>query len=215
MKSHHLPDISSRYNMYSAALISALTDNNRDWDLISFNVNSLNTLLTDKYTIPLSDELYKDRTKITQTRTCQFCYSKKYRTIFDEENNPSKEYYEEKTEIPINQISLFDEPNDFLTRTISGVDSVKSWNCPKCSSINKVKDTPTSDKRFGSNATFGVCYEQPRYTIFNRSSFDRLSMKWVTDFLREIDMGLMAFQKEYFDQHGEDMKEAIHHVGDK
>ncbi|KFM21362.1 hypothetical protein AAA799B03_01094 [Marine Group I thaumarchaeote SCGC AAA799-B03] len=201
--------------MYSAALISALSDNDRDWDLISFNVNSLNTLLTDRYTIPLSDSLYNERTKITQTRTCQFCVEKKHRTITDEEGNQSKEFYEEKTQIPINQIKIYDEPLPYFERIITGLSSIKSWKCPKCSNINKVKDTPISDKRYGSNATFGVCYEQPKYSIFNRSSFDKISMKWVTDFLREIDMGLMAFQKEYFDQHGEEMSQEIKHIGEK
>jgi len=34
-------------------------------------------------------------------------------------------------------------------------------------------------------------------------------MLWLTCFLREIDMGLMAFQKEYFEQHQSGMKEDI------
>ncbi len=215
LKSYNLPDISSRYNQYTSALITSISNSERDWDLISFNINSLNTLLTSKYTIPLSNDLYNDRTRVQQTRTCSHCFEKKYKTVLDEEGNSSKEFYQDKTEIPIFQIKLYDAPMDFMTRTFTGKTSIKSWDCPKCSNANKVSDTPTSDKRFGSNATFGVMYEQPKYTIFNRSSFDRISMLWCTTFLREIDMGLMAFQSAYFEQHGENMKETIMHVGDK
>jgi hypothetical protein len=199
---------------YSSALHQSLVQNDRDWDLISHNVNALNTLLTARFTIPISDELYKERTKITQTRTCQHCYEKKYKTIFDEEGNKSKEYYEEKTEIPINQVRLFDDPNDFLTKTITGISSLKSWDCPKCSNTNRIKDTSSSDKRFGSNATFGVIYDQPIYTISNRSNFDHKSMVWVKDFLREVDSAMIAYQKAFFEERGMEMNENIQHVGE-
>jgi hypothetical protein len=162
----------------------------------------------------MSDELYHDRTKIQQTRTCSHCYQKKYRTITDEEGNQTKEYYETKTEIPIKEIKLYDDPHDFLIRTISGIAAEKSWNCPKCSEINRVKDTPTSDKRFGSNATHGVIYEQPVYTILNRASFDHLSMKWLRNFLREVDSAMIAYQKAFFEERGTEMTEPIQHVGE-
>jgi hypothetical protein len=198
---------------YSSALHQSLVDSDRDWDLISHHINALNTLLTERFTIPISDELYNERTHITQTRICQHCHEKKYRTITDEEGNQSKEYYEEKTEIPINEIRLYDDPNDFLSRTISGLASQKSWNCPKCSNMNRVKDSPTSDKRFGSNATHGVIYEQPIYSILNRARFDHLSMVWVKDFLREVDSAMIAYQKAFFEERGTEMTE-IQHVGE-
>ena len=213
MKSFQLPDISNKFVAYSSALHQSLVQSDRDWDLISHNVNALNTLLTARFTIPISNELYHERTKIIQTRICQHCYEKKYRTITDEEGNKSKEYYEEKTEIPISQVRLFDEPNDFITTTITGISSIKSWDCPKCSTTNRIKDTPSSDKRFGSNATFGVIYEQPIYTISNRSNLDHKSMVWVKDFLREVDSAMIAYQKAFFEERGQEMTDNIQHVG--
>ena len=65
------------------------------------------------------------------------------------------------------------------------------------------------DREWRSNATHGVIWDQPIRTFFNRSMYDGLMMKWITSFLREIDMGLMAFQKAYFDQYGKGMKEII------
>ena len=213
MKSYSLPDISSRYNLYSAGLLSSLNSSTRDWDLISFNVNSLNTLLTSKYTIPIiTNELYKKETYIQQTRPCLHCFEKDFKTITDDEGNQTKEYFETQTKIPCNEIELFEEKIgeiEFILMSFGKEDTVKNtrkyWVCPKCNNENLASETPVSDRRFGSGSTFGVMYEIPKRTMVNRSSIDRLRMNWVTDFMREIDVGLMAYQKAYFDEHGEEM----------
>ena len=212
MKSFQLPDISNKFVANSSALHQSLVASDRDWDLISHNINAINTLLTPRFTIPISNELYKERTHITQTRTCQNCYEKKYRTIFDEEGNPSKEYYEERTEVPLTQIKLYDERVTLVTSILLGADSRKAWLCPKCNNRNLVLDTPKTNREYQSNATFGVIYEKPTYSLAIRASYDRLCMVWLTYFLREIDMGLMAFQKEYFEQHQSGMKEDINPI---
>ena len=209
MKSFHLPDISIRYNIYSGSLISSVSNSRRDWNLISFNVNSLNTLLTSKYTIPISDEMWESRHYIQQTRSCKHCHTKKFRTITDEEGNSSKEYYEDRTEVPVNEIRIFDEKVDYVVSILINSKSRKVWICPQCKETNLVSETPKTNKEYQSNATFGVIYEKPKYSLAVRSSYDRLCMQWLTCFLREIDMGLMAFQKEYFDQHQSGMKEDI------
>jgi hypothetical protein len=216
VKSYNLPDISARYNLYSAGLLSALSNTNRDWKLIAFNVHSLNTLLTDRFTIPVSNELFQDRTCIQQTRTCQFCIEKNFKTIVDDEGNHSKEYFETQSKIPVKEIRVYEE---HLTGVLSVLSNwggkqvtqkvQRCWNCPKCNNKNRVSDTPTSDKRYGSTATFGVMYEQPKWTVMRRSSIDRLNMEWVTDYLREIDVGLMAYQRSYFDEHGQNMEHEI------
>lgn len=195
--------------MYSGALISSVSNSRRDWQLIEFNVNSLNTLLTSKYTIPISDELWEQRIYIQQTRTCKHCSSKQYRTITDEEGNSSKEYFEEWSKIPLKEITLYEDRVDHVVAMLIGKKSRLSWDCPLCKSVNLVEDSPISNKKYGSNATFGVVYEKPKWNLAVRSSYDKICMKWLTVFLREIDMGLMAFQKEYFDQHGSGMKEDI------
>ena len=214
MKSFQLPDISNKFVANSSALHQSLVASDRDWDLISHNINAINTLLTPRFTIPISNELYKERTHITQTRTCQNCYEKKYRTIFDEEGNPSKEYYEEKTEIPESEITFYDDPYNHITRIITGETSEKSWDCKRCGNVNRVKDTPTSNKRFGSNATFGVIFEQPIYSILNRANYDHLCMIWIKNFLREVDSAMIAYQKAFFEERGSEMNENIQHIGD-
>jgi len=198
--------------MYSGALISSVSNSRRDWNLISFNVNSLNTLLTSKYTIPISDEMWEIRHYIQQTRSCKHCHTKKYRTITDEEGNQTKEYYEARTEIPVKDIEIFDERLNDIVSILMNSKTRKSWICPLCEEVNLISETPCSNKKYQSNATFGVIYEKPKYSLSVRSSYDRLCMEWLTVFLREIDMGLMAFQKEYFDQHGAGMKEDIRPV---
>ena len=209
MKSFHLPDISIRYNIYSGSLISSVSNSRRDWNLISFNVNSLNTLLTSKYTIPISDEIWENRHYIQQTRCCNHCHTKKYKTITDEEGNTSKEYYEDRTEVPIKEIQIIDETVSLVTSILLQAKSRKVWICPQCKTTNLITETPRSNKEYQSNATFGVIYDKPKYSLAVRASYDRLCMVWLTCFLREIDMGLMAFQKEYFDQHQSEMREDI------
>jgi hypothetical protein len=209
LKSFHLPDISIRYNIYSGSLISSVSNSRRDWNLISFNVNSLNTLLTSKYTIPISDEIWENRHYIQQTRCCNHCHTKKYKTITDEEGNTSKEYYEDRTEVPIKEIQIIDETVSLVTSILLQAKSRKVWICPQCKTTNLITETPRSNKEYQSNATFGVIYDKPKYSLAVRASYDRLCMVWLTCFLREIDMGLMAFQKEYFDQHQSEMREDI------
>ena len=195
--------------MYSGSLISSVSNTRRDWNLISFNVNSLNTLLTSKYTIPISDELWENRHYIQQTRSCNHCHTKKYKTITDEEGNMSKEYYEARTEVPTKDIKIFDERLDYVVSILMKSKTRKAWVCPQCREINLITETPRTNKEYQSNATFGVIYEKPKYSLSVRASYDRLCMLWLTCFLREIDMGLMAFQKEYFEQHQSGMKEDI------
>ena len=195
--------------MYSGSLISSVSNTRRDWNLISFNVNSLNTLLTSKYTIPISDELWKNRHYIQQTRSCNHCHTKKYKTITNEEGNTSKEYYEARTEVPTKDIKIFDERLDYVVSILMKSKTRKAWVCPQCRETNLITETPRTNKEYQSNATFGVIYEKPKYSLSVRASYDRLCMLWLTCFLREIDMGLMAFQKEYFEQHQSGMKEDI------
>jgi hypothetical protein len=195
--------------MYSGALISSVSNSRRDWNLISFNVNSLNTLLTPKYTITISNEMWESRHYIQQTRSCNHCHTKKYRTITDEEGNQTKEYYEDRTEIPIKDITIFDQEVSDIVSVLLQAKSRKVWICPQCRELNLITDTPSSNKEYQSNATFGVIYEKPIYNIVIKSQYDKKCMMWLTCFLREIDMGLMAFQKEYFDQHQLGMKEDI------
>ncbi len=215
-RSYSLPDISARYNLYSAGLLSSLNSSSRDWDLISFNTHSLNTLLTSKYTIPVSDELYKKETFIQQSRPCLHCFQKEYRTVTDDEGNQTKEYFETQTKIPCNEIELYEERIGEIELILMsfGTENVvkttrKYWVCPKCNNENLASKTPASDRRFGSGSTFGVMYEIPKRTMVNRSYIDRLRMNWVTDFMREIDVGLMAYQKAYFDEHGENMQSNV------
>lgn len=195
--------------MYTKYLLTALSSSKRDWDVISVHINSLNTLLTSKYTIPISTELYNERTKIGQTRTCQHCIMKESKIVIDVEGNESKEYYETQSNIPQIEIKIFKVRTTLMEEIISKRKFNLYWMCPKCKKQNSVEDTPISSKKWGSNATHGVVWNQPIWTFVTRSQFDLLSMKWVTEFLKEIEMGLMAFQKAYFEEHHSDMKEAI------
>jgi len=141
---------------------------------------------------------------------------KDYRTVYDDEGNATKEYFETQTKIPVNEIRIYEERFTDIEillinfgKNQTAITSRRCWDCPKCGNKNEVAKTPKSDRQYGSNATFGVIYERPRRTMMNRSSLDRLSMKWVTDFMREVDVGLMAYQKAYFDEHGHDMSNDI------
>jgi len=208
-KSFFLPDISFRYNLYSGHLLSALANSKRDWDVIEFDINSLNTLLTSKFTIPVSTELYEERTKIRQTRSCQYCFMKDFKTAFDDEGNQTKEYFETQTEIPQHEINIVSEVNGLFTEIITKQKTRLEWICPKCNNVNLLEETPLSSKKWGSNSTFGVIWEKPIKTFLNRATYDQISMKWVTAFQREIDVGMMAYQKAYFDEHGEPMSQDI------
>lgn len=134
---------------------------------------------------------------------------KDYKTVRDEEGNESKEYFETQSKIPIIEIHLYEQQLSLIEEVITHKKSQTIWRCPRCFEINLEIESPRSDRQYGSNATFGVIYERPIKNLVNRSIVDRDSMRWVTDFLREIDVGLMAFQKAYFDEHGFGMKEDI------
>lgn len=209
VKSFFLPDISFRYNLYSGHLLSALANSKRDWDIIGFDIKSLNTLLTKKYTIPISTELYRERTRLNQIRKCQFCFSKQFNIKVDDEGNETKEYFDTQTEIPEQEIEIFSVVNELFVEIISHEKFTRQWLCPKCSSLNLISKTPLSSKAWDSNSTFGVIWDKPVKTFLNRSQFDKLSMEWVTVFQREIDVAMMAYQKAYFDEHGEAMSNNI------
>jgi len=134
---------------------------------------------------------------------------KDFKNVFDDEGNQTKEYFETQTEIPDHEINIISEMNGLLTQIITKKKAVLQWICPKCDNVNLIEDTPLSSKAWGSNSTFGVIWEKPIKSITNRSTFDEMCMKWVTAFQREIDVGMMAYQKAYFDEHGEAMSNNI------
>ena len=195
--------------MYTKYLLTALSSSKRDWDVIGVHINSLNTLLTSRYTLPISTELYNKRTRIGQTRTCQHCIMKESKIVIDVEGNESKEYYETQSKIPEIKVNIFKERTNLVEEIISKRKFNLFWICNKCLHQNPLEETPLSSREWGSNATHGAIWNQPIRTFANRSQFDALNMKWVTAFLQEIEMGLMAFQKAYFEEHHSDMKEAI------
>ena len=106
-------------------------------------------------------------------------------------------------------VIIFDERLDDIVSILMNSKTRKAWICPQCKETNLISETPSTNKEYKSNATFGCIYEKPKYSLDIRASYDRLCMIWLTCFLREIDMGLMAFQKEYFEQNGTGMKEDI------
>lgn len=173
------------------------------------HINSLNTLLTTRYTIPISTELYNERTKIGQTRMCQHCIMKESKIVIDVEGNESKEYFETQSKIPETEINIIKVRTTLMEEIASKQTFNLIWICPKCQKTNSIEDTPISSRKWGSNATHGVIWNQPIRIFTNRSQFDSSNIKWLTAFLQEIEMGLMAFQKAYFDEHGFGMKESI------
>ena len=209
IKAYKLPDISSRYNLYTKYLLTALSSSQRDWGVISVHINSLNTLLTSRYTIPISTELYNERTMIGQTRSCQHCIMKENKIVIDVDGNESKEYFEVQSKIPEIEINILKVKTTIIEKMISEKEFNFIWECSKCHNTNSIEDTPISSREWGSNATHGVIWNQPIRTFANRSQFDSLNMEWVTVFLQEIEMGLMAFQDQYFVDHGYEMKETI------
>jgi len=212
-KSFILPDISQKFNILQGYLLSGSHSRPRDWKALSYTIQSLNTLLTTRFTIPISTELYDERVKILQTRSCKGCTSKEFRISTDEEGNESKEYYEIQSKIPVNEIVCFEQEVSDVVQMLIHKDSRKVWECPKCSTVNLCSKSPSTNIQHGINSTFGVIYEQPVRTLLNRSAFDRLCMNWLTDFQREVDEGMIMYQKTFFEESGHNMKEDVSPFG--
>ncbi len=202
--------------MYSAYLEQSVNSNPKDWTLIHYHVDRINTLLKH-FAVPTSTELYNERIQTTKTRKCGHCFEKKYRTVTDEEGNPTKEYYETPTEIPENTLQYSEPYQDFEARMFASMETLASpqnktrdfrcWTCPKCSEPNSVADTPTNITQFSSTSTYGVMREKPILTIENRSSIDELRMCWLNDCMKEVDTAMMAYQDAFFKEHGRYMDE--------
>lgn len=197
--------------MYSAYLELSVNSNPRDWTLIEYHMNRINMLLKH-FAVPTSTELYNERTAITQTRKCGNCFEKKYKTVLDEEGNPTKEYYETPTEIPTNTLEYIEPYIDFVSQVcidmkLGKTKDLREWTCPKCSSTNSVEDTPTNTAQFSSTSTYGVIKAKPISTIENRSSIDELRMVWLDMAMKEIDTAMMAYQDAFFKENGRYMDE--------
>ncbi len=202
--------------MYAIQLAQAIHSSPKEWMIIQLHINSVNTLLKH-FAIPTSTELYNERTSIQQTRKCNHCFEKKYKTVTDDEGNQTKEYYESPTEIPSSNLEYSEPYQDFTSQILASMQTktrdIRCWTCPKCSETNLVADSPTSEKRFGSTSTHGVVYDMPIWNIENRSFIDDLRMVWLDLFMREVDTAMMAYQQAFFDEHGHDMNEKANIFG--
>ena len=144
---------------------------------------TLNGLLPEKYQVKVSTIEYKKLTRTALTAICKFCEK-------PTDYNTLKVY---KVLLPI------------ITRTLSGTDYDKVWNCSNCQKMNKLEHTKVLQNVLQEPYFLQVVPKAPERHdgILDRSTFDIKIRQWILQFLSEISHQMGKYRQEYVPKGGE------------
>lgn len=208
-KAGYLPDISGRFNQWTAYSTKCLEMKN--YLGAAAALNNMNALLDEDHRVTVNTRQYLDMINEETLYLCNYCKEKKKHIINKGEDDERIEITEEKSEIPHSKIKVFDYTNLLIDSIISNNKTHKAWVCPTCDKVNKLKDTIIIQPEKELPFYYGVVPEPPvrKAGVSNRFGFDDKFRKWFYNYNEELEHALMIYRIEYIQQHGEDMTDLV------
>jgi len=128
------------------------------------------------------------------------------------EDDENKIQYEVPTEIPQNEVMVFDERQSPFHSIIRKSNSVKSWICPSCKKSNYMENgqwntvTPRKEKPY----YLKIVPDPPINItgITGRLGWDKRFSDWAYNYLEEIQVSMKFYRIEYIVQNGADMEDS-------
>lgn len=182
MPQARLPDINTAYIKYRNEVVWALK--HKMYNLMHGALVGINALLPVEYQVVVSSEEYNKLAKTEITYFCNKC----------EFENPKE------------SVKVYDLLPNRLDFLLHGNNLTKVWNCTKCHSTNKLKETPIS-KTVLQNPTFlGVVPDPPERKdgLMDRMKFNIEIERWAWLYLGELEFKLAKFRDDNWNK-GEEL----------
>ena len=185
-----LPDLNTAYIRYRNLILEKISS--KDFTLCLGALYALNAILPKEYQVKVSTIEYKKATQTGLIVICNHCTSLKK----DEKND---KMVESPTEHDYNNIVIYKKLLDSVSQVISGKTYEKLWDCPKCHKPNKLEKTEIIKIALQEPIHFQVVPNAPerKDSIAERSNYDKELIKWILQFLGEIEYQMGRHRREY------------------
>lgn len=184
MPQARLPDINAAFTKHRNEVISSLKSQN--YDNVFGALYALNALLPEfplieetgnpKYRVVVSDVEYR---RLTKPQVFAECYHCKEESLYDE-------------------ITVFDMLLPITDQVILKRKFQKSWICPKCNKICKVRPDDFTESSVKEPSFIGVVPKPPRRQegLMDRSQYHRKVTQWAWTMLDELENKMALFRDD-------------------
>lgn len=206
-KAGYLPDISGRFNQWTA--YANLQLEKRNYIGSTAGLMNMNALLDEDHRVTVNSKQYDKQMDTGTLYCCNHCEMKIKERVNVGEEDERIEYRNVKREVPSSQVVVFELKTILMEDVLTGRKSNKSWRCIHCKNYNKIVETeiivPQREKPF----YLGIVSEAPRRIsgLSNRLGFHDNYLKWFHNFQEELEHSLMIYRVDYIQEHGQDMAE--------
>ena len=206
-KAGYLPDISGRFNQWTA--YANLQLEKRNYIGSTAGLMNMNALLDEDHRVTVNSKQYDKQMDTGTLYCCNHCQMQVKEKVNEGEEDERIEYRNVKREVQSSDVVVFDLKTILMEDVLTGRKSNKSWRCIHCKNYNKIVETeiivPQREKPF----YLGIVSEAPRRIsgLSNRLGFHDNYLKWFHNFQEELEHSLMIYRVDYIQEHGQDMAE--------
>jgi hypothetical protein len=206
-KAGYLPDISGRFNQWTAYANAQLE--NRNYTGATAGLMNMNALLDEDHRVTVNTKQYDRQMDTGTLYCCNHCEMKVKEKVNEGEEDEHFEYRNVKREVQSSEVVVFDLKTILMEDVLTGRKSNKSWRCIHCKNYNKIVETEIIVPQREQPFYLGIVPEAPRRIsgLSNRLGFHDNYLKWFHNFQEELEHSLMIYRVDYIQEHGQDMAE--------
>ncbi len=214
-KSGYLPNVSANFGFFKSLAVNNLQ--RKDWNGAAAALNSLNGCLGEDYLVTISTKEYDKKMKEDDVYCCNHCTMTIDKISNEGQEDETTKQIEVPTEIPVNEIRVYDLINQIIVGILSGSQTTKFWQCNKCGKENEMSKTRKIVAERVNPFFARVVPNCPirESGLANRDTFEREFLKWAYSFLEEINYAEFLYRTEWKSQNdGDDMPDTFKDKGD-
>lgn len=206
-KAGYLPDISGRFNQWTAYANAQLE--NRNYLGSTAGLMNMNALLDEDHRVTVNTKQYDRQMDTGTLYCCNHCEMKVKEKVNEGEEDEHFEYRNVKREVPSSEVTVFDLKTILMEDVLTGRKSNKSWRCNHCKNYNRITETEIIVPQREQPFYLGIVPESPRKIsgLSNRLGFHDNYLKWFHNFQEELEHSMMIYRVDYIQEHGQDMAE--------
>lgn len=151
----------------------------RDFNRAVAMLYEMNAALPEDYRVEVNTEKYHGLTSAKKSATCNHC----------------------QTEHPVNTIKPHDILNDFVVRSLTGIDYKKVWTCPSCTKENLLHTTEFITDKKKQPSYFRVIDQPPvKNGWSDMDTFPNKISEWLSRFSQELSNQCSKYRTDYVRQ---------------
>ena len=135
-KAGYLPDISGRFNQWTAYASSQ--HEKRNYLGASAGLMNMNALLDEDHRVTVNTKQYNAKMNEDTLYCCNYCEMQLKEKVNAGEEDERFEFTNVKREVPSSEVQIFELKTMLIESVLTGEKFNKTWVCSFCSRINKL-----------------------------------------------------------------------------